>query len=312
MTNPFFRLAVAAFLLTCIAATAAERSADRVARNHQRALDSFRSAQVRAYLEGNPKAMLEHQADTVRLMPAYQKTVLGKSDAMTYHQAFLRRFSVHAYDRQAIEAIDLGQRVMEIGRFTMTLGAKGSAEAHTLTGKYMDLWEKSATGRLLLNTAAWNYDQPADIAEQLRFAEVPSIHMALQARAPVSAGISLELAALSKLQESAITQHDGNTWALFFADDAIQLSNHGPFVSGRKALDEYMAEHAKALAVFEKLDLRTDRIDDLGQYVIEYASGVAIWRRNEYSGVSLGKNIRIWRRADHGALQIWRAISMYD
>jgi hypothetical protein len=83
-------------------------------------------------------------------------------------------------------------------------------------------------------------------------------------------------------------------------------------VSGRKALDDYIVEHAKALPVFEKLDLRTDRIDDLGEYVVEYATGVAIWRMNEYSGVSLGKNIRVWRRAESGALQVWRAISMYD
>jgi hypothetical protein len=176
----------------------------------------------------------------------------------------------------------------------------------------MDLWEKSADDSLQLNTAAWNYDQQATIAEQLRFADVPSIHMALQARVPVRAGVTLELAALSKLQESAIAQHDGRTWALFFADDAIQLSNHGSVVSGRKALDEYMSEHAKALPVFEKLDLRTDRIDDFGKYVVEYAAGVATWRVDDYSGVNLGKNIRIWRRADNGALQIWRAISMYD
>ena len=136
--------------------------------------------------------------------------------------------------------------------------------------------------------------------------------MALQARVPVTAGVSFELAALCKLEESAIVQHDGKTWALFYADDGILLANHGAVVSGRKALDEYTVEHAKALPVFEKLDLRTHKIDDLGEYVIEYASGVVTWKVDEYSGVSLGKGIRVWRRAESGALQNWRAISMYD
>jgi hypothetical protein len=176
----------------------------------------------------------------------------------------------------------------------------------------MDLWGKSPTGKLELLTAGWNYDQLPKIADQLRFAEVPSVHMALQARVPVRAGISLELAALCKLQESAIIQHDGKTWALFFADDAILLANHGAVVSGRKALDEYTVAHAKALPVFEQLDVRTDKIDDLGRYVIEHGTGVVTWRVDEYSGVSLGKNIRVWRRAESGALQVWRAISMYD
>jgi hypothetical protein len=120
------------------------------------------------------------------------------------------------------------------------------------------------------------------------------------------------LAALNKLQESVISQHDGKTWALFYADDVILLSNHGSVVTGRKAIDEYSLAHAKALPVFEKLDLRIDRIDDLGKYVVEYATGVVAWKVDDYSGVNLGKNIRIWRRSDNGALQIWRAISMYD
>ena len=51
---------------------------------------------------------------------------------------------------------------------------------------------------------------------------------------------------------------------------------------------------------------------NFGKYVIEYGTGVVTWKVDEYSGVSLGKNIRVWRRAESGALQIWRAISMYD
>ena len=237
----------------------------------------------------------------------------GKPDAGTYTRAFLKRFTVSAYAREPIEAADLGPRVMEIGRFTMTVAVKGSAEPRTLRGKYMDLWEKSPTGTLELITAAWNHDEPPKIADQLRFAEVPSIHMALQARVPITAGVSFELAALQKLDESVIAQHDGKTWALFNADDGILLANHGPVVSGRKALDEYMERHAREmLPPFEKLDLRTLEIDDLGEFVIEYAGGVVTWKVNEHSGVSLGKGVLIWRRNGAGALQKWRAISMYD
>jgi ketosteroid isomerase-like protein len=194
----------------------------------------------------------------------------------------------------------------------MTVAVRGSNETHALAGKYMDLWEKSPTGALTLNTAAWNHDELPKIAEQLRFGEVPSVHVALQPRVPLAAGISLELAAIQKLQESTIVQHDGKTWALFYADDGILLANHGHVVSGRSALDEYMTEHAKGFPVFEKLDLRTQRIDDLGEYVVEYASAVVAWRVNESSGVSLGKNILVWRRENGGTLQTWRAISMYD
>ena len=132
-------------------------------REHRTTLESFRAAQVRGYLEGNPQAMLVHLADSVRLMPGYQKTVLGKADAATYHQAFLKRFKVSAYERQAIEAVDLGSRVMEIGHFTMTLVRKrhsGSAHAgrqiHGPVGKDFDRQARAAYGGVELRSASKN------------------------------------------------------------------------------------------------------------------------------------------------------------
>jgi ketosteroid isomerase-like protein len=313
MTNPLRAALLAASLLASLATGAVSAAEPRdVAREHRTTLDAYRLAITAAYLSGKPDGAIRPLAESVRLMPAYQKTVLGKADAASYYQAFMKRFVVRAYERSPIEVADLGQRVMEIGRFTMTVAIRGSNETHALAGKYMDLWEKSPGGALTLHTAGWNHDEWPKIADQLRFAEIPSVHVALMPRVPLAAGISLELAAIQKLQESTIVQHDGKTWALFYADDAILLANHGGVVSGRRALDEYTIEHARGFPVFEKLDLRTQRIDDLGAYVVEYASGVAAWRVNESSGVSLGKNIIIWRRENGGTLRIWRAISMYD
>lgn len=312
MTNILRLISLGAVLINAAAAPAAERADHPASREHRATLDSYRTTLVRGYLDGNPAGIVRHLSETVRLLPAYQTTVLGKADAATYHQAFLKRFAVSAYQRQPLEVADLGQRVMEIGRFTMTIAARGSGETHSFAGKYLDLWNETTAGTLELDTAAWNHDEPPQVSDPWRFAEVPSVHLALQSRVPIAAGISLELAALQKLQESAIVQHDGKTWALFYADDGILLANHGGVVSGRDALMHYTVEHANAFPVFEKLDLRTHRIDDLGEYVIEYASGIANWRVGDSSGVSLGKNILVWRREDNGTLKIWRAISMYD
>jgi ketosteroid isomerase-like protein len=318
MKSPLRPIILAASLLASLATPSVTSAAGppAVSPEHRATLDAYRTAITGAYLRGRPEDAVRPLAESVRLLPAYQKSIFGKADAATYYRAFLKRFAVRAYERSPIEVADLGQRVMEIGRFTMTVQA-GQTEPQTFTGKYMDLWEKSSgagptSGGLMLHTAAWNHDQPPKSAEQLRFAEVPSVHQALQARAPVTPGLRLELAALQKLEESAIAQHDGKTWALFYADDGIVLSNQGTVVSGRKALDEYFERHAKALPVFEKLDMRTHQIDDLGDYAVEYSSAVVNWKMNEWSGVSLGKGILIWRRAVGGPPQIWRAISMYD
>jgi ketosteroid isomerase-like protein len=313
MKYPLSRFLLAASLLASHATAEVTSAAEprAVSSEHRTTLDAYRTAIVDAHLRGEPDAAASPLADSVRLLPAYQKAVFGKTNAAAYYRAFLERFTVRAYRRSPIEIADLGQRVMEIGRFSMTVEARGS-EPHTFEGKYMDLWEKSTRGTLTLHTAAWNHDKLPEIAEQLRFAGVPSVHQALQPRLPVTAGLRLELAALQRLEETAIAQRDGKTWALLYADDGIVLANHGTVVSGRQALDEYFERHAHALPVFEKLDLRTHQVDELGEYAVEYSSGVVTWRMNEWSGVSLGKGVLIWRRTNGAAPRIWRAISMYD
>lgn len=136
--------------------------------------------------------------------------------------------------------------------------------------------------------------------------------MALQQHLPINSKISFELGALNKLSEVAITQHDPKTWAMFYADDAMVIPNYSPIVEGRKALDEYFDIHAKEMPIFEKLDIRHDRIDNLEDYVIEYATHVANWRNGDSSGVGTGKNIGIWRREPDCSLKLIRKMGMYD
>jgi len=110
------------------------------------------------------------------------------------------------------------------------------------------------------------------------------------------------VAAFNGLMEATVSQHDAKIWSQFYSDDGILFSKGNPLNEGRKAIDEYL----------EKLDIRNDRIDNLGGYVIEYASHIANWRSGEYSGIGLGKDLRIWRREKNGFLKIFRHIGMYD
>ena len=162
-------------------------------------------------------------------------------------------------------------------------------------------------------TEAWNYDQYyGEIHEALKVDEVPSVHVAFQPNVLINNNISFELAALNRLLDATVTQHDGNTWSQYYCDDGILMPSNHPICQGKKSIDEYINMHVNELPVFEELDIRNDRIDNLGTFVIEYASHIASWRNGSSSGVGLGKNIRIWRReADH-SLKVFRSIGMYD
>lgn len=275
-------------------------------------LKKFRTEYTQALINKNADAVADYFAADIRLMPEYQKTVLSKANALAYHKAFLSRFDFTAYDRQEVEVLDLGTRVIEFGLFTQKLLLKGTKENHELKGKYANIWQRTADGKLSLITEAWNYNHQVNIARLLVFEEVPAVTIAFQPHMPVNNSISFELAAYNHLQEIVITEHNPKLWSMFYTDDYMLLYSGHTIYKGRKEMDAYIEEHVKHLPVFEKLDIRNDRIDDLGTYVIEYASHTAIVRDGDWSGVATGKDIRIWRREKNGALRIYRGVAMYD
>lgn len=275
-------------------------------------LKKFRSDYIKSMLTKKPEMVHAYCAENIRLMPEFQKTVMGKNNAMTYYKAFSDRFEIQEYSRDELEIIDLGSRVVEFGMFSMKMKLRSTGKENELKGKYENIWEKAADGKLSLITEAWNYNHEVLITEHLIFEEVPTVNIALQAHLPVNSSISFELAAYNRLQEVVVTQHDAKMWSQFYTDDYMLFYSNAPIYKGRKEIDAFLEEHVKHLPVFEKLDIRNDHIDALGDYVIEYASHIAIIRNGDWSGVSTGKNTRIWRREKDGSLKIFRGVGMYD
>jgi ketosteroid isomerase-like protein len=274
-------------------------------------LKNFNSDYARSILNKKPEILVAYFDENIRLLTEFQKTVLGKTNVALYHKIMTSKLDITSYNRAITESYDLGARITEFGNFVMKFKLKNRGKEYQLEGKYLNIWKKEDQ-RLTLVTECWNYNNEVEISEDLRFNEVPDHQTALLAHTPVNNSISFQLAALCRLQETAITQHDASIWSQFYTDDCKILTHGHEAYEGRKAIDEYISKHVKELPIFEKLDIRNDQIDDLGDYIIEYASHVANWRNGDSSGVNTGKDIRIWRREKDGSLKIFRQIGMYD
>lgn len=271
----------------------------------------FRTTYTQAMMGKKPEVLQSYLHQNIRLMPEFQKTVFTKNNAALYFKSFLSRFDVLEYQYTELDILDLGSRVVETGTFRMKLKLKSNTTLNEVEGKYMDIWEK-LNGSLTLLTMGWNHNQRSEIDEQYRFMDVPAVQTAYQPHVVIKDNVSFELAALNKLHESSIIEHDSRIWGQFFTEDIVLLSNLHQLSIGKKAVQEYLDFHVRELPVFEKLDIRNDEIDNLGEYVIEYASHIANWRSGEASGVNTGKNIRLWRREPDHSLKIFRNIGMYD
>lgn len=275
-------------------------------------LEKFDSDYEQAILTHNPDLVSGYWADDVRLMPEYQKTMMGKENAELYLYAFADRFEISQYSRDKLEMLDLGSRIVEFGTFTMKATNKATGEESEMPGKYGMIWTKQEDGELRLITEAWNYNLQVDSPEQLIFDEVPIVNVALEAHVPVNNNISFELAAINRFTEDFITQHDDHLWSQLYGKNGMLMYSNHPIYSGKEEIEAFLSEHVKGLPVFEKLDIRTDRIDRLGNFVIEYSSHIAIIKNGDWSGVATGKNIVIWKREPDHSLKIFRGIAMYD
>ena len=301
------------FFLIVVAVTIANASSAQVVTNpmHLERLRKFRNDYCQSLKNKVTAGLDQYLSENIRLMPEFQKTIVGRNNVIAYWVNFVARFDIEISTRAETEILDLGDRIFETGVSVLKMKLRNSGKVRELKGKYIDLWEKT-DDRIQLITSAWNYDHAIDFHNELRFIDVPCVNVALEPHVPVKDPVSFELAALNRLMESVITQHDAAIWSQFYSDDGSFLYTGTLPVQGRKAIDEFFVQHAKDLPVFEKLDIRNDRIDELGEYIIEYASHIAIWRRNEYSGMNLGKDLRVWRREPNGSLKIFRHIGMYD
>jgi hypothetical protein len=275
-------------------------------------LEEHRTRIERGMTRGEANEWMAALAEEVRLMPEYHGTIFGRAGAERYFAAFFERFRVVRHERRSMTVWNLGERLVECGRFEQVLARKDDGRERVLDGKYLEIWSRTDAAGWQVSTTIWNYSRWPEFADELRFPEVPGVRTAMEARVPVRGGVSFELAALNKLQEVAIAEKDHAIWSQFYADDAVLLPNHAPAAEGRGAIDGYIQAHVKGMPVYEKLDIRNDRIDDLGDWVIDYASHVANWRNGDASGVNTGKNVRVWRREPRGGLKMVCQIGTYD
>ncbi len=132
------------------------------------------------------------------------------------------------------------------------------------------------------------------------------------ARAPLDNDLNVELAGNGLLMQLALVEHDAALWSREYADDVALLPNNAPTALGHAAIAAFIEAHCRELPIFQGLDIRNYRIEELGGYIYEFASHTANWRNGASSGVSTGKNLRIWRRDPDHALKMILQISAYD
>ena len=89
---------------------------------------------IKRIVNKKPDLIEDYYAHNIRLMPEFQKPIMGKDNALSYYKAFVERFETRQYDREEIEILDLGAGVVELGMFRINMKVKSTDKANQQKG----------------------------------------------------------------------------------------------------------------------------------------------------------------------------------
>lgn len=250
-------------------------------------------------------------APKAQLMLQTNSTIKGRANIRLYFDAFFEHFDITQYQRNTIETLDLGSKLVEIGTYTLTM-KNPQQTVREITGSYLSLWSNDNNKEVKISIELWNFDHPVNFSHELRFKNVPTVTTALEPHLPISSPATLEVSAYASLIKESVLLRDGNVLSQFYTQDGVILRNSSPAIVGKSAIKHYWDKHAVEIASMEGLQQRTLALEAVGKYLIQQSAHIAIWRSGIHSGVNTGKHIRIWERQADGRIKTRILASAYD
>lgn len=276
-------------------------------------LDTYRATYVRSMVREQAEQIITMYGPQSRVMPEYQETGIGPAAAEAYYAAYFDRFDVQSFEKTVVETMDFEKIIVEIGTFEIEQQERSTSKQHRWAGAYFDVWERDARGQMTLVSQAWNYDEAYDRLRELAHFEVDQSTPAQRLPGiPIKDRRMYEVRALREMGRRTMMSGQPHLSPLIYADDAMYSPHDAPMMWGIGNIRSFLKDYSAFWPPFEFVDTSTDRIDFLGDHIVEHMSYNLRWIGEDQTGVSTGKGIRVWKRSDEGLLQSYRQISMHD
>ncbi|MEP1446515.1 MAG: hypothetical protein ABJK37_10445 [Paraglaciecola sp.] len=241
-------------------------------------LSPKRVSYMQAMLDENTQELLTQYSVDTRLMPEAHPTIFGKQNAQRFFEALFSRFDIQRYEKSAIDFIPIANDIIvESGEFELTM-LNPTGQKRVLAGSYANLWRQQNQFEWLIETDIWNFHQWIDFKDELTFDHIPSVVTALGPRIPLDNDLAIEVAAYQVLNKDAVLEGDAGILVETYGEKARLYPNYHSALTGKKAIKKYWLKHMAELPTFSMLQNRTDKIEEYGKYIIQYASHIAAYR----------------------------------
>ncbi len=306
-TNQFLVLACSLLLLSgCTDGISGK--ADSLLPQIQKLTQLRTEAEAKDDLEG----FMAFYSENAISMPEYQPLLTGTVPIQTYYAEIFRRQNIKSFRRTTEEIIDLDSAIVEFGTLTKEYinADSGSDSVLTLNGKYYHVWAAQPNGSLKLKGEAFGYFHHVPAAET--FVVDGAETDPTKADSFTGRPGPFELRAYNALNEKLVKTRDGAARSEFYTADAKFMPFAEPTVSGSE-IKPYLIEYSsRGWVVLDSVAVYTYHAENYGDYILEYAMFKVKWHREETSGRTEGKGLRVWKRQPDQSLKMYRQIGTHN
>lgn len=257
------------------------------------------------------KSFLEYYDNQATVMPEYQLTLEGIAEIEVFYKTIFERQKIKTFRRKAMEIINLGNTLVEIGNFTKEYTDTSTDTVVTQKGKYWNVWRTGYDGDLKLKGEAYGYFHPIKDPGRLILrsnkTQPDETSILLQKTIP------FELKAYNALMEKGVRNRDAKLRSAFFTVDGSFMPFADSTVSGMDNIIRYLTEYSsRGKVVIDSIQCYTYNYEYFEDYILEYDMFKVRWTRPEASGGTEGKGMRLWQRQPDKSLLLFREIGTHN
>ncbi|MDB4292981.1 hypothetical protein N9954_06185 [Maribacter sp.] len=292
-------------ILTCNTDHGKEEGVQHEKIEYRLQLESLKEASIKAAITKDFGKIEKQYTDDAILMAEYQPTIEGRETIALYYNEIFKRQQIKSYTKEITEIINLDSTFIEIGIFKKVFLEADTDTEQVQNGKYWNTWALAKNDSLKLKGEAFGFFHPIENPNSL-LVDLP------ENGRQAANNVPLELRAYRALGEKGVQERDGILRAEMYSHDGKFMPFADTTKTGMSELQPYLIAYNSGNVKIDSIHTYTHRYENHQDYILEYSKFYVSWQVPNFSGVTTGKGVRIWKREEDNTLRIFRQLGSHN
>jgi len=274
---------------------------------YMRQLQDVHLQYIEAAKQKDPALILSYYSDSTLFNPDFHPLTLGKENINKYYKTIFDRQNILAFSKESKDIICFANRIVEWGIFKKEVKQKSST--YDLSGKFLNVWDITADGKLTLVSEQWNYNHKIHDSINL-YVELPSVPLRYKTKpaSNISKSLKYELDAYALMGTKAVKNRDPYGRLNSYDSDGIFLAPHGePAKIGYDEIKDYLINYNSGDVIIDSIEVGYNHVEDYGDFIIKSNYYYVEASGNGWKHQGQGHGAEVMKRNSNGQLRrLWQ------